>query len=554
LLAATGFLRAAPDGTSTGAPDETAASNQVVADTLKVVGSAFLGLTIGCAQCHDHRYDPIPQVDYFRLRAVFEPALDPSHWRRPSQRLISLATEADRVKTASVEAEAQKLQKAYDEKAAKAIETALVKELAKFPEALRPKLRAARETPADKRTPEQKQLIDSNPSLNLNDGVLYQYDATAAAALKKDREKIDAKRAEKPIEDFVSVLDELPGAIPPTRLFYRGDHRQPKQNVRPADLTIAAPEGERFEIVDNEPKSSTSGRRLAFARHLMDGRHPLVGRVLVNRLWMHHFGQGLVETAGDFGRLGTAPSHPELLDWLVDELVRRNWSLKAMHRLIVTSTAYRQSSRRESSLAGNVSDNKLYDHYPVRRLDAEAIRDRVLEVSGRLDQGFFGPAIPVAEDLVGQVLPAGDSPRRSLYLEVKRTRPVSMLAAFDAPLLSSAVNCDRRAPSTTAPQALMLMNSEFILSHAGALARRVVAETPATFDLDLLGPSPKPLARQAAYAWNLVYQRPISREELRWVSEFAAGAGSSGDRGRDLQVLTHLCQQLLNSNEFLYVD
>ena len=224
---------------------KSAAANQMVADALKVVGSSLLGLTVGCAQCHDHRYDPIPQVDYYRLRAVFEPALDPAHWRRPGQRLVSLYTDADRAKATAVEAEAQQLQQAVNEKTQKFLAVTLEKELEKFPEAMRGKLRDAYNTPADKRTDEHKQLLAANPSVNLSPGVLYQYDAAAAEELKKDSEKVAAKRAEKPVEDFLSVLSENPGTPPPTHLFHRGDYRQPKQPVAPGDLTIAAPDGAR---------------------------------------------------------------------------------------------------------------------------------------------------------------------------------------------------------------------------------------------------------------------------------------------------------------------
>ncbi len=291
----------AADGTSTGAPDEALASNQVVADTLKIVGSSLLGLTVGCAQCHDHRYDPIPQSDYYRLRAVFEPALDPAHWRRPSQRLVSLYTDADRAKAAAVEAEAGKLEKALEPKVAKYMAEALEKELTKHPAEIRGKLRDACNTPEAKRTAEQKKLLASHPSVNISEGVLYQYNQAAADDLKKEREKIAAVRARKPVEDFVSVLDEVPGVVPETHVFHRGDHRQPLAEVGPGDLTIAAPAGRRFEVARQGPALPTSGRRLAYARHLVDGRHPLVGRVLANRIWMHHFGRGLVETPGDFG-------------------------------------------------------------------------------------------------------------------------------------------------------------------------------------------------------------------------------------------------------------
>jgi hypothetical protein len=553
LLAATGFLRMAADATSTGGGDEALGANQVVADTLKIVGSSLLGLTVGCAQCHDHRYDPISQADYYRLRAVFEPALDPQHWRRPGQRLVSLYTGADRAKAAAIEAEAVRLQKAVDAKTEKYVAAALEKELLKLPEPLRSKLRAARDAAPERRTLEQQKLVDTHPSLNISAGILYQYNQHAADELKKDQERVNAKRAEKPVEDFVSVLNELPGVRPETRIFHRGDHRQPGKAVKPADLTIAAPEGERCEIADADPKSSSSGRRLAYARQLVTGKHPLVGRVLANRIWLNHFGRGLVETPADFGALGARPTHPELLDWLADELVRQGWSLKKMHKLIMTSTVYRQSSRRDPAKDAIDSENALLGRFPVRRVDAESLRDHVLQVSGRLDRTLFGPPVPVVENAVGLVDPANDSSRRSLYLQVLRTRPVSLLAAFDAPVMT--LSCDRRIPSTTPSQSLMLMNSDFIVNHAARLAGRVCAESKQP----VRDSSQPALSQQIACAWRLVYQRPITPLELSWTIAFVDEqrrtldrSGAGGDR--ELTVLANLCQQLLNSNEFLYVD
>ncbi|HEX3448291.1 MAG TPA: PSD1 and planctomycete cytochrome C domain-containing protein [Isosphaeraceae bacterium] len=545
LLAATGFLRTAPDGTSTGASDEPLAANQVVADTLKIVGSTLLGMTVGCAQCHDHRYDPIPQADYYRLRAIFEPALDTNHWRRPAQRLVSLFKEADRARCNAIEAEAAKLEKIVAAKTKTYMEAAIKKELAKFPEALRSKLRAALDVAPASRSDEQRRLLASNPSVNITEGVLYQYDPAAAEDLKKETGKVAAKRAEKPIEDFVSVLDEVPGVLPTTKIFHRGDHRQPTKTVRPGDLSIAAPEGKRYEAPEKDAALPTSGRRLAYARHLVTGDHPLVARVLVNRIWLSHFGRGLVDTPGDFGVLGMRPTHPELLDWLADQLVRQGWSLKRMHKLIMTSTVYRQSSRGTQSGSALDSSNTLYSHFPLRRLEAEEIRDVILHLSGRLAITLYGPPVPVAEDTVGHILPDKDSARRSLYLQSRRTKPVSLLATFDFPTM--AVNCDRRATSTSATQSLVLMNSEFVLSHAGHVARRVRQLTSA-------GSASDQLAREATCAWKLVYQRAITPEERAWVNEYVSRQLSTSGPDRELAVLTNLCQQLLISNEFLYVD
>ena len=431
----------------------------------------YLGLTVGCAQCHDHRYDPIPQADYYRLRAVFEPALDTNHWRRPAQRLVSLFKDVDRAKCNAIEAEAAKLEAVVTAKTKTYMEAAITKQLAKFSDPIRSKLRAALDVAPASRSDEQKRLLASNPSVNITEGVLYQYDPAAADDLKKLRAKVDAKRAEKPVEDFVSVLDEVPGVLPTTKIFYRGDHRQPTKPVRPGDLTIAAPEGARYEVPEKDASLPTSGRRLAYARHLVKGDHPLIGRILVNRIWLNHFGRGLADTPGDFGVLGTRPTHPELLDWLADELVRQKWSLKRMHKLIMMSTVYRQSSRASETSSAGDSSNTYYSHFPLRRLEAEEIRDAILYTNGRLGETLYGPPVPVAEDAVGHILPDNDSVKRSLYLQSRRTTPVSLLATFDFPTL--AVNCDRRATTTSAAQSLVLMNSEFILNQAGHLARRV---------------------------------------------------------------------------------
>ncbi|HKI37284.1 MAG TPA: PSD1 and planctomycete cytochrome C domain-containing protein [Gemmataceae bacterium] len=549
LLTATGFLRMAPDGTTSGGG--LAEAQQVVADTLKIVGSSFFGLTVGCAQCHDHRYDPIPQSDYYRLRAVFEPAFDPSRWRSAAQRRVSLCTDAERARAAAVEAEAAKMQAEHNEKQQKYVRAAFEKELTKFPAEQRDQLRSAFDAPAGKRTDEQKKLVAANPKLNVNPGVLYQYDTASADELKKLQAAVNAKRAEKPVEDFVAVLSEVPGPVPLTKVFHRGDYRQPKGEVPPGDLTIAAPEGKRLEIPSRDAKLPTSGRRLALAKHLTDGSHPLLGRVLVNRVWLHHFGRGIVDTPGDFGVLGLRPTHPELLDWLATELVREGWSLKRMHKLVMTSTVYRQSSLRDPAKDAVDSGNALYGRYAVRRLEAEALRDRILATAGRLDPTPFGPPVPVMEDVVGQVIVPDDKPRRSVYLQVRRRKPLAFLSTFDAP--GGELNCDRRTSSVAAPQALMLMNSEFILQQAGHFARRLTREVPP----DGANGS-DPLERRVALAWQHAYQRTASPEEVdlacRFVRRQARQLRTAGKADADAAALTDLCQQLLASNEFLYVD
>lgn len=546
-LVATGFLRMAADGTGSGSNDDTA-RNQTIADTLKIVSTSLLGLSVGCAQCHDHRYDPIPQKDYYQLRAVFEPALNWKQWRTPQQRLVTLYTDEDRAKAAEVEAEAQKIAVERAMKQAAYIAEALDKELQKYDESLQPKLRAAYETPSDKRSDEQNALLKQYPAVNISAGTLYQYNQPAADDLKKYDERIAEARSKKPVEEFMRVLNEPAGEPPATHLFHRGEFREPKDAVTPAALTISSSPGERVEIATADTAIPTTGRRLAYARWLTGGEHPLVARVIVNRVWMHHFGRGIVGTPSDFGVLGERPTHPELLDWLASEFMASGWNLKQLHKLIMTSTVYKQSS--QATAAGLAADagNTLYWRMPIHRLDAEALRDRTLTASGTLVDKLYGAPVNIKADDTGQVIVDGDESRRSIYVRVKRTQPVAMLAAFDAPVME--VNCERRPSSTAATQALMMMNSEFVLQHARKLAERVKTTMP----------EGEP-AEQVASAWKIAFCRPPREEELASATAFldAQVAYLKTNPIPDnvdpaLHALTNLCQALLSSNEFLYVD
>ncbi|MCO6454123.1 MAG: PSD1 domain-containing protein [Pirellulaceae bacterium] len=552
-LTATGFLRMAADGTGSGASDD-AARNQTIADTLKIVSTSLLGLSVGCAQCHDHRYDPIPHRDYYQLRAVFEPALNWKQWRTPQQRLVSLYTAADRQRAAEVEAEANAIAAEKNEKQRQYLADALTAELAKFDESLRGALRAAYEAPADQRTDEQQALLKMHPSVNISAGTLYQYNQQAADELKKYDERIAEVRRKKPAEQFLRVLNEVPGQVPETRIFHRGELNQPLEVVGPAALSITAPPGERWEIAAKADELPTTGRRLAYARWLTSGRHPLVARVLVNRVWLHHFGRGIVGTPSDFGVLGQRPTHPELLDWLAAEFMEQGWSLKKLHKRIMTSTAYRQSAAADPGKLALDPDNSLYWKWPVQRLDAEVVRDGILAASGALSDRMFGPPVAVQPDDAGQVVVPGEDTRRSIYIQVKRTQPLAVLQSFDAPVMET--NCERRASSTVATQALMLMNSEFMLQQARRMAQRVEREGAASTA------AADEHAGLLDRAWQLAFCREIGESERRAAEEFLArqveqiraGGNLPPDTSPELLALTCLCQVLLSSNEFLYVD
>ncbi|QDS94370.1 Planctomycete cytochrome C [Roseimaritima multifibrata] len=664
-LIATGFLRMVPDGTGKVSGEEKPlAQNQVMADALHVVGSSLLGLTLSCAQCHNHRYDPIPHAEYFQVRAIFEPAYDWKNWRNPGARLVSLYTDDDRKTAAEIEAEAKVVDAEYKKRAAELIAETLEDQLVHHvPEELHDAVRLAYQTPvkkrteeqnahlkkypkilkistgslylydrelrgklaglkkayaektetvvaatqekalaevaeevakpfaaallvaADKRTKEQKDLIAAHPDLVVTAGNLAKHDKAAAAELAALKAEIDqtkerapqlaairsrasAIRAKKPKEEFVRALTEIPAKVPETFLFSRGDHRNPRQEVKPAVLSIPAA-GKAVEIPVDDENLPTTGRRLAYAKYLTSGEHPLVARVLVNRFWMHHFGKGIVTTPSDFGILGDRPSHPELLDWLATYFMTNEWSVKELHKLIMTSTAYRQALRTMPA-DGTDPDNRLLSGMSLRRLEAETLRDSVLAVSGKLNAKRFGPPVPVMADRVGQIVVGkenlsagrpgavidmkGEDSRRSVYVQVRRSRPLGLLDTFDAPKM--APNCETRATSTVAPQSLLLMNSEFLLKRSSDFAGRLAEEAG------------EDRRAQVKLGWELALCQTPSEEQVDMAVAFIdqqekhlsdsaeAAALAKADKTQTPQRLAvaSFCQTLLGSNRFLYVD
>ncbi len=580
-LAATGFLRMSPNGT--GEKNDAATQNANIADTVKMVGTSLYGLTIGCAQCHDHRYDPITQEDYYRLRAVFEPGFDTQHWRVPARRLVSLQTTAQAADAAKVEVEAKKIDAARLKKIDEFITEVLEKELIKVPEKDRDALRTAYRTEVKKRTKEQVAQLKSWPRINqLSAGSLYLYDTTYktkhAAELKAMAEDAAKVREKKPKEEFLQAFVEEPKAkpelVPATFVFNRGQHDQPKEKVGPSDLSVLA--GQRtVELPGKNPRLATTGRRLALADALTDGRHPLFARVMVNRVWMHHFGKGIVATPGDFGQLGGKPSHPKLLDWLASEFMRTGWSLKHLHRIIMTSRAYRQSSTRDSTRDRIDPDNLYLSRMNVRRLEAETLRDSLLAISGKLNPKIGGEPVPVmfseegqvvigidttdtAGRPTGKIIPLnGDEFRRSIYVQARRSRQLEMFATFDAPVMEP--NCDIRAVTTVSPQSLLLMNSSIMRVRAQQFAQRLQSE------------GGDELTGQIRLAWKLVNGREPSEADVQQSVEFvqaqtefykanptpieaSRGASSKTPADPAFLGLTALCHALMSSNALLYVD
>ena len=561
-LAATGFLRMGPDATGGEVADAGLARNQVMAETLKTVTTALLGLTVGCAQCHDHRYEPISQQDYFRLRAVFEPVYDWKNWRPPGERLYSLYTEAERQQASGIEAEAQKIDAERVAFAAGRLREIFAERLAKVPPDEQEAVRAARETEVGQRSAVQVALLKKYVEANVgtDEGLLLLFDVPSNNKRTAMQAQAAALRATKPKESFLMAATEPEGALPETFLHHRGDHEQPREKMLPGPLEVLAPGA---GAVFSSPVAGlrSSGRRLAFSQWLTSGQHPLTARVLVNRFWMHHFGRGLVRTPGDFGALGEAPTHGALLDWLAADFMEHGWQLKRLHRMILSSRTWRQRSDPQRT----AERERLYVGANLQRLDAESLRDAMLAATGRLNAAVGGEPVSVARDLAtGRIVPGkevinpgngmidkieavGDNAfRRSLYMESRRSRPLTVLDTFDLPLLNP--NCTSRTVTTVAPQALLLMNDAFSIEQAEALAERLEREAP------------QDDGAKIARAWALLFggvpeNLAISRSLVflhRQRGELEGAGKAPGAAAH--KALAAWCQVLLSSNAFLYLE
>jgi mono/diheme cytochrome c family protein len=556
-LTATGFLRTASDPTYPGytEPNEI---HQVLADTMQIVGSTFLGITLQCARCHAHKFDPISQRDYYGFQAIFLPALDPGRWQPSEVRGIPLA--ADR-ELARIKAENDKVTERT-----KAIETTLaalnkaqrqrrIDELvAGQPAALKSAITTALEVPVEKRNPKQQELVarlGPAGATALDESALAARDARYKQESEAFKAQIAAESARrKPDPVLVRGVTDLPGQAPQGRIMKRGDFTKPGAPVAPSVPAVLAASG--YRLIAPSPARST-GRRLTLARWMTAPDHPLTARVQINRLWAHHFGRGLVPTTANFGHAGARPSHPELLDWLAIELVRSGWSLKAMHRLMLTSSAYRQSSQADARQTAIDPENVLLGRWRPRRLEGEALRDSILAVGGSLNPTPFGPPTPVIAKDDGSVETANDAAgnRRSIYLAVRRSQHLTLLDLFDTPVME--VNCPERVVSTVPLQSLALLHGPFAERNAAALANRIC---------DCGGDDPGSRLR---YAYRLLFARDPTPREVALVARFQSGLIEPPKRGgnpagaiqhrlatRAAWVQTALV--LLNSNEFVYVN
>jgi hypothetical protein len=540
-LVASGFLRLGPyEENGRNVADQ---RSNILNDITDVTGQAFLGLTIGCARCHDHKYDPILQTDYYRLQAFFA-ALDLSGD-------LPLATRAERA--------------AFDERLARwqASTAEARQQLAALEQPQREQILAERrslfpadvqailETPVERRSPFEAQMAAlAERQLKVESEEL------SKRMTVEDRQRYTALRKEiqetgdGPPEPLprAMIAHEIGPQAPPTKI-PGNDGDQP---IEPAFLSILAPQPPRIEPTG----TGSTGRRLALARWLASPTNPLTPRVMVNRIWQQHFGQGLVATSGDFGRQGERPTHPQLLDWLATEWIANGFHMKPLHRLIMTSAAYRRSSL--SGPSGTVArdpKNRLLAQFPRRRLSAEQLRDALLAASGELNLQMGGPSVrselPEKISAAYAWKPDHDPTqrnRRSIYLLVRRNLREPLLDAFDMP--DTHESCTRRLETTTAPQALFLLNGEWSLERATAMADRVLHAEPSNPDL---------VVRQV---YQLAYQRDPDADELVAARRFLEcqpavpreATESSTSASGWAASLADLCHVLLNSNEFLYLD
>ncbi len=571
LRVATGFLRAGPQHVVAGNQDLAVNRQEWLTEVMFGVGHGVMGLTAGCARCHDHKFDPIPQADFYRLQAFFA-AADNYDFKRP-------AKEQQQAHAAAVKAHKEKLKPILDQIAA--IEKPYKEKLSA---AKRAKLEAPYANALAKeeklRNEEEKRLAkDAQRMIDVN------WDELVPALSPADREKRAALRrqmhnlelyAPEPLPKALAVSDLL-NPVPPMHLLRGGDPHRLGEEVQPRFPSVLSPKDapENLEIASvQRGEFKSTGRRLALARWLTEPDHPLTARVMMNRLWHHHFGRGIVATPNDFGRNGQQPTHPELLDWLATEFVARGWSLKRMHELIVLSNAYRQSSAIDAAKAKIDPDNKWLWRMNRQRLDAESVRDTMLAVAGNLTEQFGGPSIKVplepevydtifTEHEPDNLWPVHPDPRqhtrRSLYLIRKRNVKLPLLVAFDAPDLMS--SCGARSVSVHALQSLTLMNSEFMLAQSRTLAERLFRETGGNerammtrlYEL-ALARTPRPVELRATQSF-LRDQTAIIRGRI------ARGEAvvKLKDLPKGVDVATaaawvDLCLATMNLNEFVYLN
>jgi hypothetical protein len=539
-LVATGFNLLGPDMVDSA--DQIQRRLNTLNDMTDTAAAVFLGLTLGCARCHDHKFEPFTQKDYFSIQAFFAAAEFQREQPVPTaveratydQAMAKYNSRTREQRRQLDEMETPYRQKLFDEKLSKLSED----------------VQLAHRTPRERRTMEQEGTVQETAlQVKVTEAevtaALSKEDKTRRASLEAELKKIPKPRS----LPLAMVLQDTNGPAPKTHVLARGDYNNPREEVQaafPVVLCRNRPEetrskpGTRNAEPGTDPSPLTSAapgqRRAALAGWLADPSNPLTARVMVNRIWQHHFGRGLVTTPSDFGTRGQPPTQGELLDWLAGEFMRRGWSLKQMHKLILLSATYQQSSTATPEAQARDPENRLFSRQNRVRLEGEVIRDSLLAVSGRLNQKMGGPpvspAIPaditkIAKNWTASTDP-GDQDRRSIYVFARRNLRFPFLEVFDAP--DNNLSCPQRGSSTTAPQSLTLLNSEEAMSAAEATAARLQREATST-------------KSRITLAYRSILGRNPTGREATLAADFLKDSP-----------LSELCRALFNLNPFVYVE
>ena len=557
-------------------------------DMVRTTFQAFQGLTVNCARCHDHKFDPITRRDYYKSLAIFNPYVEYDYPLVPQQEWSKYETAANdlNAKIKALNQQIGKIEAPYKK-------TLFENMLAKYPQ----DIQDAFKTPEEQRTPGQRLLVAQVSRVSGND------DDEPGAKIKLNDQDTKARQD---LEDQIAALKKQIPPKPPTAMGIRdGDYRftpheafqpgtigginyesfgfkgkympAPGESyapppiyfastglsafadeikapvIEPGFLTVLSPAPARI-TPPTRSAFPTSGRRLALAEFIASEDNPLTARVMMNRIWYQHFGQGIVTTPNNFGKMGTEPSNLALLDWLATEFVRQGWSVKQMQRLIMTSETYKMTSAYyDAPSSSKDSTDQFLWRFPVKRLEAEIIRDAALSASGDLNLEAGGPAFfpPVPKAIVagapikGKWLITKDEPstyKRSIYASVKRNLKYPMFDVFDQP--NASLSCERREVTTVPTQALTLFNNETYLVQSQDLASRLQREA---------GSDP---AAQVKLLYRIAYSRPASTKEVQQALEFlkTRGSGALQSGSLSLSPLAELAHVVLNSNEFVYIN
>jgi hypothetical protein len=566
-LIATGYLRMVPDGTTANPVNRVEDRLEVMADSLDIFSRGVMGLTMKCARCHSHKYDPLPQRDYYRLLAVFKGAYDEYDWMPPQKfgnqwkksliRYLNIETPeqlSQREKhNAALQSQIAEGRKELAKKTALHRKKIVDQRLAKLPAELHADLKKMLATPVAKRDAAQKMLaIKYEKQLRIDTKQLAKLDAAykkLADTLNKKLKGLEGRKQQEP--KIRALWDRGRPSI--TYIYRRGDHLMSDRPVEPAVPSALNWNDYQLEAKPPWPNAKSTGRRLAFARWLTQKDHPLTSRVIVNRVWKQHFGHGIVKTLDDFGANGERPLHPDLLDWLARQFVDQGWSFKNLHRTIMTSSAYRQVSAVSEQAAELDSENRLLSHMTMRRMTAEEIYDSTLFVASRLNPQPFGPpdAVTIRKD--GLVTPQGVNNlwRRSIYVRQRRKEMPTMLETFDLPQMNP--NCTSRVTSSVVSQSLHLLNNKRIYDLSDFFAQRVIQQS---------GTDRK---QQISLAYMIALNRPPTPEETRLgrdaIQQFTQQRQQAQTESKqkteskaEEKALADFCHILINSAAFSYID